>query len=1829
MKKLFMIGGTGLMMILSLTGSLQIQHGVVSGSAVAAESIRLVQGMMVAALQDTGEAYEGQLYEYVMGVEWDPPSEDQICIWPEELPEGAQFPECICGPGHICDTLKWIPTYCQAGVYRVVFNAGENCSFPLATFPHYIHVHNVNRSPVVETELVSMTLVGGETCSLSIVATDLDMDECGDDDISLAGTIEPEPALQPTFIDSGGGRGSFEWITTSEDIGTYAITFLAGDLYGEYGEKTITVEVTGPPLDHGDPDISDPNEDFSNKGFYSYEDVIGCPTCGPCTKGVNVVTGELIVQQPDVSISSFGPDLDGTFTYNSGSFFNSRYGFGWQPSFNMRYITNDLNENVIVVREDDRRDIFVKQPDGFFESTYGVQDSLIEYAPQKYALILKDGTKYWFESDDHHYVTRIEDLNGNTLSYSYTADKQLTGITDASGRELHFAYSGNKLVRMTDPTGRDWHYEYDDNDNLVRITDPEGGTTEYTYNDCHDLTGITDPEGNTRSIEWDDDYRVSKITTGCCGEERYFYDLTSKKRAGVESNTRATIVVDANNHKTTYYYDEKNRVIALKDALGNTTYRTWDNDYNMTSLTDANGHTTTYEYDSKGNLIRETDALGNATEYTYDLRFNKVTSMTDALGRTTTYTYDGQGNMLTETDPLGHTTTYTYDDLGQMTSRTDSRGNTTTYEYDEDGNLIRITDPSGYSTTSTYDDVGNKTSETDANGNTTYYEYDDLDRLTRITDPLGCETTYEYDAFGNRVSKTDGNGNTTTYGYDEFNRLIRITDALGYVTGHEYDPVGNQISVTDANGHTTTYGYDALNRQIMVTDALGCVTYYGHDPVGNKISETDANGYTTTSQYDEINRHVLTTDPLGCVTSYSYDAVGNQVSITDANGKVTYYKYDEADKPIKIIRKVGDIADIIDDDDAVTEYEYDEVGNRTTEIDPNGNRTEYEYNERNDLIRETNPEGEVTSYTYDSMGKRKTETMPNGNVITYVYDANNRLVNTSDLIGLVASYSYDCMGNMITITDGSGNVYTNTFDNLDRLVGVTDPLAKISSYSYDAVGNLLQSTDREGNTTTYSYDSVNRRISITDALGGVTSYAYDAAGNLVRITDANSNTTIYDYDGGNRLIRETFADGTTKEFTYDCVGMLLTRRDQNGNTTTFLYDDLYNLSLRDYPGLNDDIFTYDRAGRMLTADNSDASISFTYDNAGRVLTESLNDKTTSYTYNISLRKMAVTYPGGRIITENTDPRERLTKVTNSLGQTIVDYAYDLGDRVTSRAYSNGITESYTYDANNWVTSLIHSDGVAQFNYALDNVGNKLYQEKVHRPSNSEKYNYDKIYRLTAYKEGTLVGGDIPSPLTKTQYSYDGVGNRTTTDEDGTITTYAVNTVNEYTSIVNGGVMVSVNDDNGNLIDDGMYTFTYDYENRLLRVTKKEGNLLIAEYNFDPFGRRIEKSVDINEDGILDVITRYFFDGVRVVEERNGADAVTATYVYGNRIDEVLTMDRGSATYHYHENSLGSIVAITNSTGTVVERYEYDGYGEVTIYDPNWTVRASSTIDNSYTFTGREYDPETGLYYYRARYYTPVHGRFIQRDPLGYEGGDINLYTYVFNAPTKFTDPEGLQTIAVGFKTITNPTWGTCGKFTWKVRWYITNKVGKTVQPLARATESWIIQNMVNKFDIKNCAGATVDNSTVKLYEAWRVGKDGWATSKYEYDFNGDGTIQANEKIDYTYDDASDDDWLAPSRPKTCGTWTYDGFVYWKSSIGKGELTPGAVGMAGILPASTTKPKNLGDWTLYRHAEATWNCCPPKSTSSGKASAKNKWGTYTESWTSAGVHKKTVTSKKKP
>ncbi len=190
------------------------------------------------------------------------------------------------------------------------------------------------------------------------------------------------------------------------------------------------------------------------------------------------------------------------------------------------------------------------------------------------------------------------------------------------------------------------------------------------------------------------------------------------------------------------------------------------------------------------------------------------------------------------------------------------------------------------------------------------------------------------------------------------------------------------------------------------------------------------------------------------------------------------------------------------------------------------------------------------------------------------------------------------------------------------------------------------------------------------------------------------------------------------------------------------------------------------------------------------------------------------------------------------------------------------------------------------------------------------------------------------------------------------------------------------DKNGNRREDGQRVYAYDDENRLIRVTRKSDNL-VSEYRYDAMSRRVVKTVGV---GLSPVTTRYAYDDARIIEDQDGAAATLATYVYGNYIDEVLNMQRGGADYYYHQNALWSVVAVSDAFATVVERYAYTDYGCPSV--------TSSAIGNPWLFTGRQWDDESGEYFYRARYYDCEAGRFLQRDAMRYVLG-MNLYQAYF------------------------------------------------------------------------------------------------------------------------------------------------------------------------------------------------------------------------------------------
>lgn len=1059
----------------------------------------------------------------------------------------------------------------------------------------------------------------------------------------------------------------------------------------------------------------------------------------------------------------------------------------------------------------------------------------------------------------------------------------------------------------------------------------------------------------------------------------------------------------------TYYFDDaaNKRVTKIEERNGNATSFTYQNGV-LTGISDFTGRTITLDW-SNG-LLTKSSASFSAGVFTYRYDAKKrLTKITDPMGYATLYGYNDDDRLSVITDPNGHKTQITYNSNGAV-NRVKTAVTDKSIRYERDASrtvFIDYTEPANQFSYFVWDEKG-RVIEKNGNccGRMEALEYDDDDNIVKRIDGNGNVYTYTYDTNGNMLSATDPEGHTERYTYDPaFNQISSYTDKKGNVYNFTYDGKGNLTQLTGPLAYTSSFTYNDYGLPLTTTDANGNVTQSRYNEAGLLTEQTDAAGNTRRFEYDEAGNLISATDARGFTTSYSYNANNWLTKITDALQHKTEMSYDKA----------GNMVRVLDAANRITAQTYDALGNVLTVTDPAGRTVRYNYNGKGKLVKMvnqigdsvtitydhndrmtsiTNAANETTSFDYDVKGNLLSVVQPNGNAVSYQYNANNQVIEISDGEGLLLKQTYDANGNVLTKEDNEGRIVTQQYDALNRLIRITDPSGNSEAYTYDANSNRISYANRNGNTETYLYDALNQLTEVTDALSGKTKYQYDGEGNLISATDAKNNATTYTYDALGRNTHITFANGTTTQYWYDAVGNVTQMKDRSGNQIRYQYDALNQLVSRLYPDGKTDRFAYDEIGQLISAVNGNAAISFTYDKAGRLTKETLNGKNTSYAYDIANRKRTVTYPSGKKVEETMNLRDQLTQVSED-GAIIANMTYNAAGQLLSRTYGNGTSTQFDYNANGWLSRINDGALISDLTFAYDHAGNITSRTDARKPQNSEKYVYDALQRLTQFSRGAMIGNNIPNPVKTTTWQYELLGNRLSVNENGLVTNYTPNAQNEYTAITGELAFTPQYDANGNLKNDPSHTYQYDYNNQLVKVDENT-----AAYQYDALRRRIAKTT---AEGAL----HFYYDGDHIIEERNVADAVVATYIFGNAIDDILKMNRNNAGFYYHKDQLGSVIALTGTDGQVAERYQYDPFGAVTFLDASDNVLTQSAIGNRILFTGREYDTETGTYYYRARTMHPQMGRFMQADPLLYVDG-MNYYSYVKNNPAIFIDMSGLS-----------------------------------------------------------------------------------------------------------------------------------------------------------------------------------------------------------------------------
>lgn len=1105
------------------------------------------------------------------------------------------------------------------------------------------------------------------------------------------------------------------------------------------------------------------------------------------------------------------------------------------------------------------------------------------------------------------------------------------------------------LESIVDRNGVSADFENDPVKGCVDAISFRGGRIEVTYGPNGRIATITAPGG--RSVSYD--YDASGNLVGVTGP------------AG---------------HTTTYAYDSQNRLTEIRDPMGRTTLSvTYDSQNRVRRLVDYEGDFT-YSYGS-GQTTKTDNATGGRWTYRFDAR-GVITSVTDPLGHTTSKQFDSLYNLVAETDANGNTTSYSYDLAGNVLSKTNPMGDTTSWTYTASGLVQTMTDPLGVVTRF----------ERDANGNV-------LRRIEGEGTPEERVWTYQYDAAGNVISETDPDGRTTTHTYDAAGNRTSTTDPMGNTTTFGYDAAGNRTRVTDPRGNTTTRDYDAARRVTLVEDDLGVVEERTYDAAGNLASRTDGRGNTETFTHDRYGRRTRAVDKEGGERTWEYGPFG-VTRFTNADGEVTLVEYDLAGRIERQTVKLNGSTGGPDSDDQVVTYTRDPNGNPVALTDANGNTVSHGYDALDRRVSTTLPSGDGLSITYSARGRIVRQQIGAGRHQEMDYDAVGRLVERSDDLGVLETRSYADSDLPVSRTDAEGDVFTFSYDAAGRTTTRGYPDGSTETFTYDAAGELVAVTDRNGQQVTFTRDLRGRIVGVTTATGETISATYDGNGNLASVTDANGNTTAYTYDAEDRRTAVTHPDGTVETSTYDAEGRLVERTRRDGTTVRFEYDARGRVVLRDFPGSNDDVYTWGPAGELLRAANANATVQFTYDADGRVVREEVNGRAVQYSYDAPNLRTTITYPGGRSVTHVLDVRERLTRIEDGGGSAIATFDYTPSNDRALQTNANGTSSDWTYDATGRVVELGHASGgsdLLRLLYAYNPGGRAVQAVNQTDASASETYSYDADDRLLEFRRGVFQSGGIGTPDRSVSYSLDPVGNWTSVTRDGSTESRTVGTANRYAA-VDGAALTY--DAFGNLTGDGERLFAYDAAGRLSTVTRASDGQVLASYEYGPLGRRLAAT---DASGLR---TELFYDlRHNVIEEQTGG-GTAATYVYGRGVDDIVSMTRNGQTFFLHRDLSQHVVAATDAAGAVAESYAYDPYGAVTVFNAAGSQITSSAIGNPLLFTGRRWDEDAGIYYFRARYYHPELGRFLSEDPAGFVDG-MSLYEYATGDPVNFFDPLGL------------------------------------------------------------------------------------------------------------------------------------------------------------------------------------------------------------------------------
>ncbi len=802
-----------------------------------------------------------------------------------------------------------------------------------------------------------------------------------------------------------------------------------------------------------------------------------------------------------------------------------------------------------------------------------------------------DGTQQTFHHEAERYPLDMKDAAGKSAGMSYTADNQISQITDrmgdktsmtyhaASGRLASFTNAENQtlssaytaqtqtftnpansetvtftfylMTRVDYPDGTNEQYVYDTKGNLTSRTDQAGKTWSYTCNAKGQVLTATNPAGGVVTYTYNADGTLASSKDSETGTRTYAYDtykrlnkITHPDGKSVQiaynANDQVTLITDENNRTYSCSYDANDNLISVTDPAGKSVQYAYDLMDRVNKTTDRLGKSSAVTFDAMGRTDSATDPTGVKAEYDYDARgwLDKITQNGDVWQ----YGYDDEGVVSSSETPMKHQTAYQTDKLGAMSKITDPSGSSLTFARDKMNRVTGVTDSLNRTANFSYDERGMLSGVTLPLVGTASYTRNDIGAVTKIGDLLGSDWTFTYSGMGRLTSLTDPLTRKWQYAYDTLGRMNQITFPDSSTRTVSFDSAGNVTAETFSAGPALEFGYDALDR-LTSADSLTLT----RDAEG-RITETSDGTASFGAGYDDAGRlKTVTYNSLFTVT-YSYNAgTGLLESVTDSLSETTVSFTYNADRHLTGITRSnsvnstfaydaagrltriqeGSVVDISYTLDAAGQVEKSDMA--VVPIDPRDALAAGTENFAYDAASQISTSG----YSYDAQGRMAA--LPG---LSMTWDGASRLTQIGNV-----NLSYNGMGDLLTRNDGTGTIryFYNYAIGLNPIAAEKNEAGSfLRYYVWTPDGQLLYMIDAANSNKVYHYhfDRTGSTLALTDSAGAVTDkFAYDPYGRILQKTGTNPQPFTFVGKWGVRQenatlyhMRARYYDATTGHF---------------------------------------------------------------------------------------------------------------------------------------------------------------------------------------------------------------------------------------------------------------------------------------------------------------------------------------------------------------------------------------------------------------------------------------------------------------------------------------------------------------------------------------------------------------------------------------------------------------------------------------------------------------------------------------------------------------------------